>query len=537
MCNDESTRNMEIEHTPSYSAPPPRDVTNSKPPYRPRNQRASKSKASVQKRRRRDKSKNRETRHKDNSKYQSRGNDTSHDSVKVIFQTLSCSQTLTDLAAHRIYKDVIYRMRILIQDSLKYMKHCKRKRLTIRHVNSAMYINRIAPIFGHAHTRTKEEGDGKDKWNGGFTEVDGVKRGLFYMKERAVRITEFIEGSILRVPADVTIVPKWISFEGNAMCESTRRTREMMGERSEMRDERQVKKNVGKFVKYNHIRHRVSNSFMTYLKVVQEICIGGDLNAIEICCDQLRNNFDHAPILPYLVANIYNGMTKEKTRLGELCSYMRCARALLENKKLNIEIYLHQLLASVMTCVVREVICENANENHWILREFCAMMLEKVCLEYGKRYPNMVISIMKDVETTLCDMDTPLCTIYGCVICLTFLGRTCLKINILGVLQTIASRLIPALQIVNRCVENQFEAIKVFGAIIWSVLKLRQGEDDRLQIRIEEVQEVKLMEEIGIENAKVFDGLYKQVGDCMFPCSNWMKEGDMHAALLKDRLY
>nr|KJB62941.1 hypothetical protein B456_009G444300 [Gossypium raimondii] len=58
---------------------------------------------------------------------------------------------------------------------------------------------------------------------------------------------------------------------------------------------------------------------------------------------------------------------------------MRVARSLLQNEHLHIEPYLHQLMPSIITCLVAKRLGNKFTDNHWGLRNFAAKLVASIC--------------------------------------------------------------------------------------------------------------------------------------------------------------
>jgi transcription initiation factor TFIID subunit 6 len=58
---------------------------------------------------------------------------------------------------------------------------------------------------------------------------------------------------------------------------------------------------------------------------------------------------------------------------------MRVANAILHSQHLNAEPYLHQLMPSILTCVVGRYNCGGPLEDHWSLRQYAAGLVGVIC--------------------------------------------------------------------------------------------------------------------------------------------------------------
>lgn len=68
------------------------------------------------------------------------------DSIKVIAESVGIA-SLGDDAAKELADDVSYRLKIILQDAMKFMNHSKRQKLSISDMDHALKIKNIEVIF------------------------------------------------------------------------------------------------------------------------------------------------------------------------------------------------------------------------------------------------------------------------------------------------------------------------------------------------------------------------------------------------------
>ena len=59
------------------------------------------------------------------------------------------------------------------------------------------------------------------------------------------------------------------------------------------------------------------------------------------------------------------------------------------NPNVHVELYLHQFMPSIVTCMVAKRLCASPDENHWALREQAAETMNFVCEKFGREYPTI----------------------------------------------------------------------------------------------------------------------------------------------------
>ena len=96
------------------------------------------------------------------------------ESVKVIAQSVGID-ALSDEVARALAPDVEYRLREVIQDACKFMRHSKRVELSTEDVNSSLRLRNVEALYGFPAGAGPLE----------FNEVPG-QPGLFYQEDREV---------------------------------------------------------------------------------------------------------------------------------------------------------------------------------------------------------------------------------------------------------------------------------------------------------------------------------------------------------------
>jgi histone H3/H4 len=78
----------------------------------------------------------------------------STEAIHVIAQSVPNLPTLRDDAAAALAPDAEYRIREIVQDSLKFMRHAKRHRLTTNDINAALRLRNVEPLYGFGPSQT-----------------------------------------------------------------------------------------------------------------------------------------------------------------------------------------------------------------------------------------------------------------------------------------------------------------------------------------------------------------------------------------------
>lgn len=184
----------------------------------------------------------------------------STEAVHVIAQSLPNLTTLTDAAAAALAPDAEYRLREIIQDSLKFMNHSKRHTLMPDDINAALRLRNVEPLYGFgrgasaapvephsaagtaqaaavehllppspSHTRggapqlsnsfhapgssSPRQQQQNPTASATFNRVDGVSD-LFFLEDNEVNLKSMLQLQVPPVPLEVTVATHWLAIDG-----------------------------------------------------------------------------------------------------------------------------------------------------------------------------------------------------------------------------------------------------------------------------------------------------------------------------------
>ena len=129
-------------------------------------------------------------------------------------------------------------------------------------------------------------------------------------------------------------------------------------------------------------------------------------------------------LLPYFVHFISDEVSHSLRHLPSLHSALQLAAALLTSKALYIEPYLHQLLPSLLTCLLGRHLCADPSEDHWTLRHQAATLITLICRRFGVTYAALQPRVTRTMVGALLDVQRPLTTHYGAIIGIARSART-----------------------------------------------------------------------------------------------------------------
>lgn len=422
----------------------------------------------------------------------------STESIRVIAQSMPNLLPLSEPAATALAPDAEYRLREIIQDSVKFMKHSKRAHLTTNDINAALRLRNIEPIYGFSsRKRNRDQAFARDNSDQGdvvgqplpvaapaqkegqvqttFKQAEGIPE-LFFIEDSEESIKSMLEAPFPELPLEVTISAHWLAIDGiqPSIPQNPSKRRKMV---PEVKDAAKleaattpnlVPAKVGAEVK-STLRHELSKELQLYFEHLTHVLYGEDAAQFDACLESVSEDDSIAQLLPYLTFFISDTVNKYKQNLPLMVSCMRLVGALLRNPIFQLELYLHQLLPAILTCLVGRRLCASPRDNHWTLRDYTAVLVGRICRQFGKDYQTLQPRITRTLVDALDNVKRPLTTHYGAILGLSSLGKRVVDLLLRDRLGGYASKIKKLLKDPKQKEIRKYEASKVLGAMVWAV--------------------------------------------------------------------
>lgn len=177
--------------------------------------------------------------------------------------------------------------------------------------------------------------------------------------------------------------------------------------------------------------------------------------------------------MPYLSKFIFDQVNKSLSNLRLLQSTIRLAKCILINPNLDKEVYLHQLMPPILTCIVHRRLCSSPFEDHWSLRDFASSLIPIILVQYGELYGNLKPRITKTLHNALFGNDRkPMTTQYGAIVGIASMGPLTVQSIMLASMKKLFNRYYKTLAQASktetdysRLVIKQLEAQNCIGAL------------------------------------------------------------------------
>uniref|UniRef100_A0A7N0TUB3 TATA box binding protein associated factor (TAF) histone-like fold domain-containing protein n=1 Tax=Kalanchoe fedtschenkoi TaxID=63787 RepID=A0A7N0TUB3_KALFE len=375
------------------------------------------------------------------------------ETIEVIAQSIGVSNLSPDVA-FALAPDVEYRMREIMQEAVKCMRHSRRTTLTTDDVHAALTLKNVEPLYGFA------SGDPLR-----FKRAIGHKD-LFYIDDKEVDFQEVIEAPLPKAPLDTAVACHWLAIEGvqpaipeNAPLQVIAAPAE--GKKSQKRDGLPVDIKMP-------VKHVLSRELQLYFDKITELALTKpDSVLFKEALVSLSTDSGLHPLVPYFTCFIAEEVARGLTEFPHLFALMRVVWSLLQNPHIHIEPYLHQLMPSVVTCLVSRRLGTRIADNHWELRDFTANLAASICKRFGSVYSNLQTRFTKTLVNAFLDPKKALPQHYGAIQGLAALGPNVVRLLILPNLEPYLKILEPETSFEKqKNVMKRHEAWRVFGTLL-----------------------------------------------------------------------
>eukprot|EP00698_Gefionella_okellyi_P004198 TRINITY_DN13910_c0_g1_i1.p1 TRINITY_DN13910_c0_g1~~TRINITY_DN13910_c0_g1_i1.p1 ORF type:complete len:436 (+),score=98.10 TRINITY_DN13910_c0_g1_i1:47-1354(+) len=343
------------------------------------------------------------------------------DLVKVIAESSGIANLPDDLAA-ALAADVEYRAREIVQEAVKFRNHAKRKVLMPDDVNMALRLLNIESMYGFSAPTAAA-----------YRSVPG-QPDLWYLEDREIDLADIINRNLPKCPLDISVAAHWLAVEG-VQPAIPQNPPPAMDVQPTVIKKRRPPTEESSAQQPPHIRprveHHISRELQFYFEKVTAAVKGTDETLKATAYDSLATDPGITQLVPYLTQFIADEVTRNLRNLPLLQSVMCMARSLLISQHLHVEPYVHQLMPSILTCLLGKRLCASAMDDHWQLRDYAANLVGVVCKKFGRAYSDLQPRITKTLSRAFLDPAKPLTTHYGAIVGITALGHHCSRLLIL----------------------------------------------------------------------------------------------------------
>ncbi|XP_051939558.1 TAF6-like RNA polymerase II p300/CBP-associated factor-associated factor 65 kDa subunit 6L [Hippocampus zosterae] len=306
----------------------------------------------------------------------------SRESIKLMAE--SAGVELSDDVAALLAEDVCYRLREATQGSSHFMRHAKRRKLTVEDFNRALRWSNVEVICGYGSQdalpfRSVKEGE------------------LFFTEEREVNLVELALATNIPKGCAETMVRVSVSY---------------LDGKGNVEPQGMVPSAV----------QSLSEDLLKYYQQITRAILGDDPHLMKVALLDLQSNSKIAALLPYFVY-VISGVKSVSHDLEQLNRLLHMVKSLVQNPYLYLGSYVRSLVSSVMYCILEPLAASiNPLNDHWTLRDYAALLLSHILWTHGDLVSGLYHQILLSLQKVLSDPVRPLCSHYGAVVGLHALG-------------------------------------------------------------------------------------------------------------------
>ncbi|CAF3598375.1 unnamed protein product [Rotaria sp. Silwood1] len=367
-------------------------------------------------------------------------------SIQFIADSNQC-QHLPDECIKYLTLEATGVVRFLLQDALKFTRKCRRTKMITEDFESAMKMRYLEPIVGFRLS------------NGNLpfkttTAAGSSHREVQCIDDHELQLDQVITAPLPKVPLDISIRTHWLAIEGKQP--TINENPEIISKADLTADSLDPMKSLTK-KRYNldasKIKtsnpHELSLEQQIYYKEITEACVGSEEQKRTEAIASLSTETGLHQILPRIVLFISEGVKINlmQYNLAILIYLMRMTSALLDNKSLYCEKYLHQLFPAIMSCILAKQLCARPDtDNHWALRDYAASRCAQMVKMFSANIHGLRNRIVRIFLRTFHSERLPLVTHYGALVGLCEMGQETIEELVFPIIRTLGERIIKYLE-------------------------------------------------------------------------------------------
>ncbi|ETV98945.1 hypothetical protein, variant 1 [Aphanomyces invadans] len=375
------------------------------------------------------------------------------ESFEVIAQSLGLEQLKPGCAAE-LAPEIEFRLREIIQDAMKFKSHARRDRLTSQDINHALSSRNMEMLYGY--------GAG----TGSGTTFRKISPGLYITDEPEVPVTDIMNAPLPVIPLEPVVHMHWLAVEGVQPKITENDVDEPTIDHTSTTSVTLNAPNPSSGVERKPlVKHVLTDEMQLYFEKVTDAIKSDEFHRQQAAFISLTKDPGLHQLLPYFSKFIYDQVKTSQRDLTLLTAILRMARCLLSNTSLRIELYLEQLIPSILTCVLNRQLCENPADDHWAVRKSAAQLMAQICHRFGESYESLQLRVSKIYHEAFLDPTRPLTSQYGAIVGCLYLGPLVMESLLFPHIATYLRRLDPVLSPKNPNLVQRLEALHCVGML------------------------------------------------------------------------
>ena len=373
----------------------------------------------------------------------------SYESIKMIGESVGVANLSEDVAT-TLAEDVEYRLKEVVQEAVKFMRHSRRKRMKCSDVDCAMRAKNVEPLYGLEFSEHHP-----------FKHTTGGSKEYFYSDDKELELSDLINAPLPPLPVDTTLRAHWLAVDGvqPAIPENPapsgveEQKKEALGSsgaqssdfplhtkdiRFDKKSKKSSKEDTSSSTEWSKLKplqaHALSLEQQLYYKEISDACVGvSDSKRLEALAS-LASDPGLYQLLPQFSSFITEGIrvNMSQRKLHMLKYLLKMVKALLDNTTLSLDRCLHELIPAILSCSINRQVCARPEaEDHWFLRDQAAKILAEICRKYSNSTNCIQSRITRILLQALNNNTQGLAVHYGAMAGLIELGQECITTLVL----------------------------------------------------------------------------------------------------------
>lgn len=376
-----------------------------------------------------------------------------YDTIRDVADTLGITSQLNDEVSKNLAMDVEYRIHEIIEQATKFMRHGKRKTLTTQDIDQAMKVLNLEPLYGYDTSKPLQYKEA----------MIGPGQTLYYVDDDEVDFETLINQPLPQVPRQTTCTAHWLAVEGVQPAipqnPNPNEAKAMMATQTNDNSNGEDKSNInGNKNDTNKkdldvkplVKHVLSKELQLYFNKCTEVLKSETNDEVRTAAlESIRNDPGLHQLLPYFIQFVAEEITHNLKHIKLLDTMLQLLYALLTNKSLFVDPYIHAIVPCILTILLGKKIGgtsipENEEEpnsqtlDHFHLRLFACSLLQSILEKYSSSYNTLKPRITRTLIRAFLSPTTrsSVGTQYGALLGLTCLGPEVIRMVIVGNLKT-----------------------------------------------------------------------------------------------------
>ncbi|KAI4244191.1 MAG: hypothetical protein LQ352_006905 [Teloschistes flavicans] len=343
------------------------------------------------------------------------------DNIKDVAESLGIA-SLNDDVLSGLSMDIECRIREVLEEALKFVRHSKRTNLTTQDISQALKVLNIEPLYGYESTRPLRFGEASI----------GPGQPLFYVEDEEVDFEKLINAPLPKVPREISFTAHWLAVEGvqpsipQNPAPADSRNQELIPKGPSANPNLAAISGADNVTVKPLVKHVLSKELQLYFSNVCSAVLDESNEEYRVAAlSSIRTDPGLHQLVPYFVQFIAEKVTHGLRNVFVLTQTMQLTSALLDNKSLYVDPYIASIIPPVLTCLIGRRLGSSPHpSSHLPLRNIAAALLGSICRKYGKSSHTLKPRLARTCLKHFLDPTKPLGANYGGIIGLQAVGGT-----------------------------------------------------------------------------------------------------------------